>query len=150
MHGQRVSSKRGELVVPVALVQVDVVGLQALQTLMTLVEDLLSRQPTVVGRRERVVRQRPEQFGGQHVGLAGRRQSLADRQLRVTVVVLVGGVVEIDAQLPRLAVEVVALILLLGGEDQPRSRPTRESTSPVSPRWSYRIENQPVKVGTLR
>ena len=106
-----------------ALVQVNVIGLQALQTLVALVEDLLSGQSTVVGRRKRMVRQWPEQFGGQHVRLAWERgQGLANRQLCVTAVVLVGGVVEIDAQLPRLAVEVVALILLLSGKDQPRSK----------------------------
>ena len=83
-------------IVAMALIQVHVVGLQALQRGVDLLVDLLRRQPAVDGRHFEV------HLRGEHViGALVPGQHLSEQRLRRAAAVDVGGVDEVDPRVER-------------------------------------------------
>ena len=86
--------ERRRLVVAVALVEIDVVGLQAEQRGIDLLQDLRPRQPTVA------VAHREVELRGEHVRVARPgAEHLAEELLRRAATVDVRGVDEVDPEL---------------------------------------------------
>src|SRR6185312_1232707 len=83
----------GERVWPVNLVEIDVVGPEAAQRVLTSAKDPASCRAPVV---EHLIAHRMMQFGGHDYIVAAPPQSFADDLLRLPIAVHVGGVDEVD------------------------------------------------------
>ena len=93
--------QRGVLVIAVALIQIDVIRIEALQRRVALREEVLASQAAVIGPGEGPIPfKTPVHLRGQYIGVAAKwGQRLADEDLRLAPPVDVGGIEEVDTVL---------------------------------------------------
>ena len=115
--------QRRVLVVPMALVEVEILDAQPTKRLVHLLVEMFAGKPPVVrGRKGPVGFVRPEDLGGQHVGFAREgTEGVAHDRFGSTGAVGVRGVEEVDAGLVGDSVELGGAVQVPAVEGEPGS-----------------------------